>query len=100
MGCLGFHGFTFHWLISSIRMGIGMQEGRSGVTQVVSYLDYPGLSERGNFIGGDSLIPYLVVFANSCVRQLVICYSRYISFEMDASTIKSLMSGTYTTILC
>lgn len=40
---------------------IGVKEERSRVTREVSYLVYPGLSKKGNFMGEGDLIPYLVV---------------------------------------
>ena len=49
---------------------------------MVSYLGSSGLSERGTFRGGGSLVPYLVVF--------VTFYSRHMSFEIDASAVKKL----------
>lgn len=39
-------------------MGIKVHGGRSGVTRVVSYLGYPGLSGRENFMDESSLVPY------------------------------------------
>ena len=64
---------------------------------MVSYPGYPGLSERGTLMGGGGPVPCLLVLlvAVSYIWQHV--YSRWMSFEMDASAIKSLMPGTYTT---
>lgn len=58
VGCLGLLKSTLLWLIKSTRAGIRTQEGRSDVTQAVSYLSCPGLSEKATFMGGGSLIPY------------------------------------------
>ena len=44
-----------------------------------------------------SLIPYLVVLLVAVSYSWQYVYSRRMSFEMDASAIKSLMSGPYTT---
>lgn len=91
MGCLGLLKFTLLWLIKSRRAGIRTQEGRSEVTQAVSYLSYPGLSDKATFMSGGGLIPYLVVLlaagqtADSMLFQ-------------DASTIKSLMSCSYSIV--
>lgn len=60
-----------------------MPEGRSGVLQMGSYLCYPGLSERGNFVGGSTLIPYLVVLLVSYDWQYI--YLRCVSFEIDGN---------------
>lgn len=73
-----------------------MQEGR-GVTQAVSYLGYPGLSGRGNLMGGSGIIHYLDVLLVAISYSCQYIYLRRMSFEMDASSINSLMSGTYTT---
>lgn len=60
---LGFHLLVgiLYWLAQSIRLGARAWEGRSGVTQVASYLGYPGPSEGGDITGGSRFIPYLVV---------------------------------------
>ena len=39
--------WIYSWQILNIRAGIREWEGKSGITQVVSYLGYPGLSKRG-----------------------------------------------------
>lgn len=77
-------------------MGIRVQKGTSRVTQPVSYLGYPGLPERKNFMDRDSLAPYLVVLlvAVSYSRQYV--YTRQMSFKKDTLAIQSLMPSTYT----
>ena len=72
---LGFRGFLFiglflffffNWLISSMRAGIMVWEERR-VTQVVSYLSYPGISEGGTFVGGGGLV--------SCPLALLVAVS-------------------------
>lgn len=42
--------------------------GREEQAHSVSYLGYPGFSERGTFMGGEGLVPFLFVFlvAVSC----------------------------------
>ena len=74
-GVLGFRGFLFigfflffffNWLISSMREGIMVCEERR-VTQVVSYLSYPGISEGGTFVGGGGLV--------SCPLALLVAVS-------------------------
>ena len=45
-------------------MGIRVPEGRSEVTQIVSYVGYRGFSERGTFMGRGSLIPDLVALCH------------------------------------
>lgn len=52
---------------------------------MVSYLGYPKLSERGNFMGGGSLIPYLVVLLVAVSFSLRCVYSGQKSAEMDAN---------------
>lgn len=71
-----------------------MQERRNGVTQMVSYLGYPGLSERGNFMGKGGLIPSPVVLLVVVSYSWQYVYLGWKSSEMYALTIKNLMSST------
>lgn len=71
-----------------------MQERRNGVTQMVIYLGYPGLSERGNFMGKGGLIPSLVVLLVVVSYSWQYVYSGWKSSEMDALAIKNLISST------
>ena len=59
-----------------------MQERRNGITQIVRYLGYSGLSERGNFMGKGGLIPSLVVLL------VVVSYSNM--FIQDGSLLKRM----------
>ena len=43
-----------------MKTGIRAQGQRIRVTPKISHLGYPRLSERGNFVAGDGLIPQLV----------------------------------------
>ena len=81
-----------------MRVGIRAQEEKSGVTQEVSYLSYPGLSTKGVFRGGDDLIPWQVIWLVAVSYNWQYVYSRWMSFEIDALRLKSLMSGTYPTV--
>lgn len=76
-----------------------MQEGRNGVTQMVSYPGYPWLSGKVNFLSGDSLAPCVVVLlvavSYSCHTYV---YSGWMPSVMDALAIRNLMSSTHTTI--
>lgn len=61
-----------------------MQEGKNGVTQVVSYLGDSGLSKRGpawweKSGSGSSCL------ASGCDTQVVLCSFEMDAFEMDAS---------------
>lgn len=55
-------------------------------------VSYPGLSERGAFMG---LIPYLFVLLIAVSYSWPNVYSRWMSSEMDVLAIKNLMPGTY-----
>ena len=56
-----------------------MLEGEGRVTQVVRHLGYPGLPERGTFVGGGSLIPLLVVLLVVVSYSCQYLYSRWMS---------------------
>ena len=75
-------------------MGVKAQKGKSRVTQVVSYLGYPGLSKRG-ISGWGQLNLLFNCFASSCVLQLSICVFDKDVFEMSALVIESLISSAY-----
>lgn len=59
-----------------------------------NYLGPPGFSERRNSLGGGSLFGG---FTGTCVTPLVVYLFKRMSFELDASAPKSLMSSSYTT---
>lgn len=67
-----------HALLASLKQKA--REGRRGVTQAISYLDYPGLSERGSFMIGGSLTP-TGCFTSSCVYSWQYVYSRWKSLK-------------------
>lgn len=64
------------------------------VTQVVSYLGYPGFCERGTFMSGGSLVLYLIVLLLAVFYSCQHVYLRLMSFDIDIWAIKSLMSDT------
>lgn len=67
-----------------MRAGITVWEERR-VTQVVSYLSYPGISEGGAFVGGAGLVscPLALLVAVSYNRQPV--YSGRTAFDRETS---------------
>lgn len=52
VGGLGFQGFSSLLANQKHQRGIRVPEGRSVATEVVSYLSYSGISERGSFVVG------------------------------------------------
>lgn len=48
-----------------------MQEGRNGVTQMVSYPDYPELSGKVNFMSRGSLVSYVVVLLVAVIHMFI-----------------------------
>ena len=64
-----------------------------GITQEVVFLVTSGFLKQRLFLGGDSLIPDLVVLLMAMLSQQYV-YSRSMSFEMHTLAIKTLMSGT------
>lgn len=62
VGCLGFCGS--HSFLANLKPRSGIEStGREKWDQSSSrYLSYPGHSEKGTSMGGDSLLPHLVVW--------------------------------------
>ena len=61
--------WIYSWQILNIRAGIREWEGKSGITEVVSYLGYPGLSKRGTSWAGQ--LGFLFsCFTTDCLIQL------------------------------
>lgn len=67
-----------------------MQEGRNGVTHMVSYPGYPGLSGKVNFMSGGSLVPYVVLLVAVSYSCHTYVYSGWMPSVMDALAIKKL----------
>lgn len=72
-------------------MGTRAQEGRSevGVSLKLSVISATQGFLKRNFMVGGVLVPYLVVFASSCVTQLPICVFQMDVFETDDSATKA-----------
>lgn len=64
-----------------------------GITQEIVFLVTWGFLKQRLFLGGDSLIPDLVVLLMAVLSQQYV-YSRSMSLEMHTLAIKTLMSGT------
>ena len=71
--------WIYSWQILNIRAGIREWEGKSGITEVVSYLGYPGLSKSGTSWAGQ--LGFLFsCFTTDCVIQLATCLETQLIF--------------------
>ena len=100
MGCLGPHrevidrqGFTGSFFTGEFKTQeweLKLWEGKAR-GQMISYLSQPDLSKKRELHERGGLALYLVWQLAMCVLEMGV-------FEVDASAIKTLMSGTYVTV--